>query len=42
VVDYSIGISGSHEQICPKLDEYISVVKDAGVEASRLLGMPVQ
>lgn len=42
VVDYSIGISGSREQICPKLDEYISVVKDAGAEASRLLGMPVQ
>ncbi|MEJ5362511.1 MAG: IclR family transcriptional regulator [Spirochaetota bacterium] len=42
VVEYSIGISGSREQICPKLDEYISVVKDAGAEASRLLGMPAQ
>ncbi len=42
VVEYSIGISGSREQVCPKLDEYISVVKDAGAEASRLLGMPSQ
>lgn len=42
VVEYSIGISGSREQVCPRLDEYISVVKDAGAEASRLLGMPSQ
>lgn len=42
MVDYSIGISGSREQICPTLDEYISIVKDAGAQASRLLGMSMQ
>ncbi len=42
VVEYSIGISGSREQILPTLDKYISVIKDAGTEASRLFGMPAQ
>ncbi|MGQ9842221.1 MAG: IclR family transcriptional regulator [Spirochaetota bacterium] len=42
VVDYSIGISGSREQICPTFDKYISIVKDAGAQASRLLGMSMQ
>lgn len=42
MVEYSIGISGSREQVCPKLDEYISIVKDAGAEASRLLGKSMQ
>ncbi len=39
-VEYSIGISGAREQISPKIKEYISILKEAGNEASRLLGMP--
>ncbi|MCX7680255.1 MAG: IclR family transcriptional regulator [Spirochaetes bacterium] len=40
IVEYSIGISGTKEQINSKRKEYISIVKDASLEASRLLGMP--
>lgn len=40
IVEYSIGISGTREQISPKIKEYISFLKEAGTEASRLLGMP--
>ncbi len=39
-VEYSIGISGAKEQISPKIKEFISIIKEAGAEASRLLGMP--
>lgn len=39
-VEYSIGISGAKDQISPKIKEYISIIKEAGSEASRLLGMP--
>ncbi len=40
IAEYSIGISGSKEQVLPHLKEYIAIIKDAGTEASRLLGMP--
>ncbi|MCX8124904.1 MAG: IclR family transcriptional regulator [Spirochaetes bacterium] len=40
IAEYSIGISGSKEQVLPHINEYIAIIKDAGVEGSRLLGMP--
>lgn len=39
-VEYSIGISGPKEQISPNIDKFIEIIKDAGADASRFLGMP--
>lgn len=38
---YSIGISGPRDLIQPHWEEYSKIVKDAGLEASALLGGPV-
>ena len=37
---YSMGISGPKELIMPHLDEYGHAVRDAGIEASSLMGCP--
>jgi DNA-binding IclR family transcriptional regulator len=37
---YSLGISGPKELIIPRLEEYGSAVRDAGIEASSLMGNP--